>query len=130
MKFELMYDGTLTEYMRIDATDGTEAFVTAKGRIHAHTAVSDANYTPLDSDYYIGFTSVTASRTVDPQDSTCVDGRTYHIKDQSGSLAGGPYTLTIDPEGATTIDGATSITIASNYGSRSIYCDGGNWYTF
>lgn len=49
-------------------------------------------------------------------------GAVATFKDESGTA--GTNTITIATSGGDTIDGAASITISTNYGSVSLYCDG------
>jgi hypothetical protein len=53
-------------------------------------------------------------------------GRVICVKDVGGAA----YTnnITIDANSSETIDGATTQTIASNYGSLSMFCDGSAWF--
>jgi hypothetical protein len=48
------------------------------------------------------------------------------IKDESGSAA--TNNITISTEGSENIDGATTAVLAEDYGNRTIYSDGSNWF--
>ena len=53
----------------------------------------------------------------------------FIIKDEGGSAASN--NVIVASSGSDTIDGVTSVTIATNYGSVSVYSDGGTkYYTF
>lgn len=54
-------------------------------------------------------------------------GRTWIIKDESGTAAGGSP-ITIATEGAETIDGAATATITTAYGALRIYSNGTNLF--
>lgn len=95
--------------------------------------VSDADRTntALTTDRFIGFTSLSASRTYqisseDIADASATKVRRFTIKDESGQA--GTYAINITTEGAETIDGAASISINSNYGSVDLYSDGTNLF--
>ena len=54
-------------------------------------------------------------------------GRSYTIKDESGAAA--TNNITVATEGSETIDGSATDTISDNYGSKTYYSDGTNWFT-
>ena len=54
-------------------------------------------------------------------------GRTYTLKDESGAAT--TNNITVATAGSETIDGAATDTIAENYGSKTYYSDGSNWFT-
>jgi hypothetical protein len=56
-----------------------------------------------------------------------VVGRTYIIKDESGTATATP--ILIIPTSPALIDGQTSISISINYGCAHIYSNGTNWFT-
>lgn len=90
------------------------------------TAVNDANYTVTKSDFLIGYTALSAQRTVILPTSIANDGRVVIIADEAGGAAGN--NIVIDPEGATTIDGNATLTISADYGQARLYSDGSNWF--
>lgn len=98
------------------------------GQIYGRTAVNDANYTVLQYDYLIAYTSLTAGRTVTlPAPSATNSGQIFVIKDE----AGGAATNNITVQGASgNIDGVSSLTITANYGSLRCYNNGTNYFTF
>ena len=96
------------------------------GPIIKRKAVADADYTVLNTDYLIAFTSLTITRTLT---LPTPDGkiRVFEIKDESGNSAA--YPIVINPLGLVTIDGVLSIQITVPYGSLEIYSDGANYFT-
>ena len=87
-----------------------------------------ASYTALSTDTYIGVTSTAVARTITlPAAATVESDKLYIIKDESG--AAGTNNITIDGNASETIDGQATATIGTNYGSRTIFCDGSNWFT-
>lgn len=113
-------------------TDDTKTITPAKlanrvGQMLAkRTAIADANYTILITDYIVAFTSLTATRTIT---LPTPDGkpRVFIIKDEAGKADA--YPITIDPLGAVTIDGISSIQLTTPYSSTIIYTDGSNYFT-
>lgn len=53
-------------------------------------------------------------------------GRVYTVKDESGAAAAN--NITVATEGSETIDGAATNVIGTDYGARSFYSDGSNWF--
>lgn len=112
----------------IGTTTPNAALHVVGGLIWNRTAVADANYTALATDYLIAYTSLTAARTVTlPAGATNNAGQWYVIKDESGS-AGLVTTITVAPASGT-IDGAASIAINSSHGVFRVYSNGANWFT-
>ena len=98
------------------------------GQRWARTASAAGAYTVLATDFYIGKTGITGGGdTVTlPAAATVAAGKAYIIKDESGSAAANA--ITIDGNGAETIDGAATVLINTNYGSRTLVCNGSNWF--
>jgi len=90
------------------------------------TTIADADYTVLDTDYLVAYTSISAPHTVNLPTAVGRTGRVVEVKDESGS-AGVVNTITIDPSGAETIDGAATLVIATARGRACLYSDGVNW---
>lgn len=74
----------------------------------------------------IGIDDTSVARTVTLSNADTVKGRIIHVKDESG--AAGTNNITIDTEGSATIDNVASVTITSNLGGLSFYCDGTDWF--
>ena len=133
VRLKVIDDSALTEYLRLDATNGIKSTVvpqvltTQSGRIVGVTSVDDAAYEALATDYIIAYTALSAARTVTFTDALCTDGRTYHVKDEAG--ASGTWNITLDPEGATPVDGAATAIICGDYNSLTIYCHSNAWFT-
>lgn len=100
-----------------------------KGQRIGRTTVANANYTLFTSDYLLGVTDLTllAPSIGLPLPSLVGVGKIFKVKDEVGGAA--TTTITIASDGEKTIDGASSVTITTNYGSKSFYSDGSNWFT-
>jgi hypothetical protein len=88
--------------------------------------VNDANYTATSSNYLIGFTSISAGRTVTLPAASSMINKTIIVKDESGSA--GTYNITVDGAGSETIDGVATKVINTNFGSITVYSNGVNWF--
>jgi hypothetical protein len=78
------------------------------------------------ADFYVGVTDTTSARTITLQPPR-TQTREHIIKDESGGA--GTNAITVATSGAGTIDGATSVQVATNYGSVHLISDGTNWFT-
>lgn len=107
------------------STEGGEHSL--QGGMTMKRTATATDYNILQDDYIIGVTDTTAPRSITLPTGISA-GKTYIIKDESGGAAAN--NITINVSGAVTIDGAGSQTIATNYGSISVYSDGTNWFTF
>ena len=88
-----------------------------------HTAVSNTDYTALASDTIIGFTSLSANRTVAlPPAASVPAGKQLIIKDELGSCA---PSRTITVSG--TIDGAPNVVLNSAHAKLHVYSNGTAW---
>lgn len=97
------------------------------GQRFKRTSFSGSNYTTSASDFLIAITSLAIAPTIGlPNPQQARMGKTYIVKDEAGGA--GTTTITIRVEGEKSIDGATTSTITTNYGSRSFYTDGANWF--
>lgn len=96
------------------------------GMAYNRTAVADAAYSILTTDYIVALTSITAARIFTLPTAVGVTGQAYVIKDESGSVSG-TNTLTIATTSSQTIDGATTAVITVPYTSLTVYSNGSNW---
>jgi len=111
----------------------SEAFQVLKGLHLKAVTVADGNYTILDNDYAVHYTSLTAARVLNVPAAVIALGsptlpRYFHVKDKSGSCSG-VNTITITPLGGATIDGAASLALNNAYASTVFFTDGTNLYT-
>lgn len=83
------------------------------------------NYTATINDGII-LMNASASKTVTLPAASTAARKTLTIKKIDSSLA---VRITIDGNSAETIDGATTTTLATQYESVTLYCDGSNWHT-
>jgi hypothetical protein len=96
--------------------------------IEARHAVVDADYAATATDRYIGYTSLTATRTVTlPKASNVNAGAHFVVGDESGS-ASVTVQIAFAAFAGDTIDGGASIAIEWPYGRREFVSDGaGRW---
>jgi len=103
---------------------------TLKAPILPRTAVSDANYTILATDYLVAYTALTAARTATlPAAAASNAGQMWIVKDESGAAA--TYAIAVKTSGGNIdgVSGSTGKTISINYGKLYVYSSGGNYYT-
>ena len=93
--------------------------------VEAHVTVSSSTYTAKAGDRVIGVNYAGAA-TITLPTSQNHSGRSYTIKDESGAAAAN--NISVATEGVETIDGAATDTISENYGSKTYYSDGSNWF--
>jgi hypothetical protein len=93
----------------------------------ARTAVNDAGYSALVSDYLIAYTSLTAARTVTLPAATGMNNHILIVKDESG--AAGTYNISVNVTAGGSIDGAASKVLSTNYGVIEVYSNGSQWFT-
>ncbi len=91
------------------------------------TAVNDAGYSVLPSDYLIAYTSLTAPRIVTLPSASGMTNKVLIIKDESGTAA--TYNITVNVTAGGTIDGTASKVINLNYGLIELYSNGSQWFT-
>jgi hypothetical protein len=89
------------------------------------TGVADTAYSILGTDCIIAYTSLTAGRTATLPTAASVTGRTYLVKDETGTAA--TNNITVATTSSQTIDGASTYVISTNYGWVAVYSDGTNW---
>ena len=92
-----------------------------------HAQVGTANVITVSvSDYYIGVDCSGAAKTVNlPAAATAGAGKTYVIKDETGSAS--TNNITVDANSAELIDGAATYVMAVNRESVTLVCDGTGW---
>lgn len=131
----------------VSVQDGTgEVYAVTAGQLLAasfigkagvgRTTVSDANYSIVASDYYVGFTELTAPRAVRlPWASLYAPGQALYIVDESGNCGlDAPITISVAPKPSQTapddtIAGASSVTMASAYQKLVFHSNGQNLWT-
>jgi hypothetical protein len=94
--------------------------------LEPYTIVTAATYTAKAGDRLIGVNRSGAVTITLPSDQL-IAGRTCTIKDESGSASANNITLAT--EGSETIDGSATDTISEDYGSKTYYSDGSNWFS-
>ena len=104
-------------------------FNAAGGFVRGRKAVADSNYTVLNSDSIIGYTSLTQARvvTLPAQGLTLLAGQEFIIKDETG-VCDATKTITITPPSGL-IDGNSSLVLNSAYAKATLYTNGINWFT-
>lgn len=97
----------------------------ARRFLEAYSAVTDASYSAKAGDRVIGVNRAGVV-TITLPTAELKAGRFFLIKDESG--AAGSNTITVATEGSETIDGSATDTIVTNFGAKSYYSDGTNWF--
>lgn len=86
-------------------------------------AVADVNSTITTTDNLVGYTSLTAARTVTlPAASSVPAGKSFAVADESGNCSG-VNTITITPNGGDTFNGAAAA-MSTAFAYREFYSDG------
>lgn len=81
------------------------------------------------SDFLIGITALAVAPTIGLPDARKIGvGKTFIVKDEVGGAA--TTTITVRSDSERTIDGSATSTITTNYGAKSYYSDGSNWFTY
>ena len=93
--------------------------------LEAYVNVTTAAYTAKAGDRVIGVNRAGAV-TITLPTAEVRKGRTYTIKDESGAAA--TNTITVDTEGSETIDGSATDVISADFGGKTYYSDGTNWF--
>lgn len=92
------------------------------------TTAGNATYSVAAQDFLIGITGLAGAPTIGlPLPSLAGIGKHFIIKDEAGGAA--TTAITIRSAGEKNIDGSSTSTITTNYGSKSYYTDGANWFT-
>ncbi len=86
-------------------------------------SIADTNYTVVATDTIVGYTSLTASRTVTLPAANANLGKIVIVKDESGNCSSGS-TITI----IGTIGGATNLLLNSAYASTRLYAGSNGWF--
>lgn len=116
-------------YLKDTAFVDNNEFWMARGQRFERTVVSGSVYSVLSFDYLMGVTWLGAAVTIGlPRPIFAKVGKTYVVKDEVGGAA--TTNVTVVSQAAETIDGAASAVINTNYGAKSFYTDGANWFTF
>lgn len=93
-------------------------------------AVNDANYAVILSDAYIGFTALTAARTVAlPPATNYPAGQGLVIADESGACSA-TLSITALASGGDTVAGTASIMLGAPYQKVTFHCNGSNLWTY
>lgn len=111
----------------VNTSSPTSTFHNAGSMTINRTTVADTSYTILSTDYLIVYTSLSSGRTVTLPTALLISGRTYIIKDETGTAAAN--IITIATTASQTIDGTSTKAIATNYGSLKLYSNGTSWFT-
>ncbi len=123
--------GTLAERMRIDNAGNVGIAVTPTSRLDVNASVGLGNIQTIsatttldDTDAVVLVNASGGAVTVNLPAAAGVTRRSYVIKktDSSGNV------VTVDASGAETIDGTTTRTLASQFDSLTIVCDGTAWF--
>ena len=93
--------------------------------LEAYVSITAATYTAKAGDRVIGVNRAGVV-TVTLPTAEVRKGRTYTVKDESGAAA--TNNVTIATEGSENIDGTATDVISDNYGSKTYYSDGTNWF--
>lgn len=121
-----LYDQGGTRVFHVDYDGNTQINGGLKIKSsHAQAGTADV-ITVSVSDYYVGVDCSLAAKTVNlPAAATAGAGKTFVIKDETGSAA--TTNITIDANGAELIDGAATYVMAVNRESVTLVCDGTGW---
>ncbi len=123
-------DKTLNVKNKFVVTDAET--IDLQGQIFKRTSFSTlilgSVYSVATSDFLIGVTSLSYAPSIGlPRPLLAGQGKTFIVKDEVGGAA--TTTITVRSAAEETIDGAATSTITTNYGSKSYYSDGANWFT-
>ena len=94
--------------------------------LETYVTVTAATYTAKAGDRLIGVNRAGVV-TVTLPTAQLRAGRSYTIKDESGAAV--TNNITVATEGSQNIDGAATDTISENYGPKTYFSDGTNWFT-
>lgn len=93
--------------------------------LEAYPSVTTASYSAKAGDRVIGVNRA-GTVTVTLPTAEVRPGRIYTVEDESGAAASN--NITVATEGSETIDGSATDVISTNYGSKTYYSDGSNWF--
>lgn len=111
--------------VELGITQATGRVEFAGGTILKRTTVADANYTAVQADNVIAWTSLTAGRTL-TLPVTFRLGTIYVVKNETA----GAFAITATPTSGTCDGAASCATAAAARASMRLYFDGTNWETF
>jgi hypothetical protein len=94
--------------------------------LEAYAPVAAATYSAKAGDCLVGV-NFAGAVTITLPTAQLRKGRVYTVKDESGAAA--TNNITVATEGSETIDGSATDVISDNYGSKTYYSDGSNWFT-
>ncbi len=97
----------------------------ARAVLEPYVNVTASAYTAKGGDRVIGVNRAGAVTVTLPTTEVRA-GRTYTIKDESGAAS--TNNITVATEGTETIDGSAADLITADYGSKTYYSDGSNWF--
>jgi len=97
-----------------------------RGVLETYVSVTATTYTAKGGDRVIGVNRAGAV-TITLPTAEVRKGRVYTVKDESGAAT--TNNITVDTEGSETIDGSATDVLSDNYGAKTYYSDGSNWFT-
>lgn len=96
----------------------------AKSRL---SITADRSITP--DDHFVGVNTSGGAVTLTlPAQLDVAEGKIYIIKDEGGSAA--TNNITINTADSAKIDSLNAVSLVSNYGAISIYCNGSQWHIY
>jgi hypothetical protein len=123
----LKTDGTLIAAGRVGVrTAEPAATLHVAGSQAVHRTAVAADYALTDTDYYVGVTDTSASRTITLPPAAGREGRVYVIKDETGGAGRQP--IAVRAADGEAIDGSPAATIRTNYGVLRVISNGANWF--
>lgn len=110
------------DYRAIECVVGRSVF--SNGFVHKRTNVADTAYSVVATDYFISYSTLSATRAVTLLSSGLLTGQVFIIKDEAGTALANNITF------VGTIDGSASAKIITNYGVMRIYWNGTSYSSF
>jgi hypothetical protein len=93
--------------------------------LQVYHPVANVNYTALITDDVIGFTSLTATRTVTLPSAVGIAGKTILIRDESGNAGTNTASIAVSPN---VNSGNKSASILTGFGSITLKSNGTGWF--
>jgi len=88
-----------------------------------------ANRSITSDDHFVGVNTSGGAVTLTlPATSDVSEGKIYIIKDEGGNAA--TNNIIINTADSAKIDSLSSVSLVSNYGAISIYCNGSHWHIY